>query len=166
MAVTRWLQEPMGQAQILLFQKKGDVEGEPLLPSGLIFSTDIVLEHGDDFWGAEKSHFIVNVNDLINTITGGIRNGCCGVDGGDGPNLFCKNNHPIATEVSDCYQPEFVHMAKEHIALESYVDDEQGTGSLPVTKKKHRSQNRGRGKVPAHPPAGRRKKLKKKRRRK
>jgi hypothetical protein len=32
-------------------------------------------------------------------------NGCCGLDGCDGPNLICPNGHEIGTENSDCWMP-------------------------------------------------------------
>jgi hypothetical protein len=51
---------------------------------------------------------IVNIADLVS-----IRrhpdfrrlNGCCGLDGCDGPNLVCTNGHEIGTEKSDCWTP-------------------------------------------------------------
>src|SRR6266571_1330633 len=33
------------------------------------------------------------------------RNGCCGLDGMDGPNLVCPNAHEVGTEKSDCWMP-------------------------------------------------------------
>jgi hypothetical protein len=32
-------------------------------------------------------------------------NGCCGLDGGDGPNRICRCGAHIGTELSDCFTP-------------------------------------------------------------
>ncbi len=116
--VTNWLWEP----DIRLINKLNNdkyEDGAPLLPQGIILDINYILEKNESFWGAENSEIIVNLNDLVHTCNGGVRNGCCGVDGSDGINIFCVNNHPIGTEVSDCYQPEFAHLPTECIVVES-----------------------------------------------
>jgi hypothetical protein len=36
-------------------------------------------------------------------------NGCCGLDGLDGPNLVCETcSEAVATEKSDCWMPHFI----------------------------------------------------------
>jgi hypothetical protein len=49
---------------------------------------------------------LVNLNDLVGTEHHQDRhrlNGCCGLDGCDGPNLVCPKGHEIGTERSDCW---------------------------------------------------------------
>ncbi|ROP27666.1 hypothetical protein [Couchioplanes caeruleus] len=38
------------------------------------------------------------------------RNGCCGLDGCDGPNLVCDCGNEIATESSDCWTSRVVRL--------------------------------------------------------
>ncbi|MGC4811259.1 hypothetical protein ACLQ29_12120 [Micromonospora sp. DT228] len=40
----------------------------------------------------------------------GRRNGCCGLDGTDGPNLVCGCGAEIATESSDCWTPQVIRL--------------------------------------------------------
>lgn len=116
--ITHWLCEPDIRVINKVKNEKYE-DGEPLVPQGIILDITHILEKNEYFWGAQNSEIIVNLNDLVNTRDGGVRHGCCGVDGSDGINLFCVNNHPIGTEVSDCYQPEFVHLPVECIVVES-----------------------------------------------
>ena len=59
-----------------------------------------------DYWTDGGSRVLVNLNDLVGTEhhpdTRRL-NGCCGLDGCDGPNLICSKGHDIATERSDCW---------------------------------------------------------------
>lgn len=47
----------------------------------------------------------INPQDLIEDATTacGLRNGCCGPDGMDGPNLACLCGQTVATEWGDCW---------------------------------------------------------------
>ncbi|HEX8465844.1 MAG TPA: hypothetical protein VF627_14605 [Abditibacterium sp.] len=55
------------------------------------------------FYFVEKGDFIVNLNDIYNTIALPDY-GCCGRAGMDGRNTTCVNRHEVGTEQSDCYQ--------------------------------------------------------------
>jgi hypothetical protein len=58
----------------------------------------------------------INTKDLINTknhSNPSRLNGCCGLDGGDGPNKICLNGHEVATEKSDCWMPHEVLFENE-----------------------------------------------------
>ncbi|HPF38823.1 MAG TPA: hypothetical protein P5081_18535 [Phycisphaerae bacterium] len=51
---------------------------------------------------------VIHLEDLCNTShhpEGRRNNGCCGLDGCDGPNLVCPADHEIGTEKSDCWTP-------------------------------------------------------------
>jgi len=60
-----------------------------------------------EYWSAD-GQFVVNLADLVGTkhhSDRGRQNGCCGLDGLDGPNLTCANGHEVGTEKSDCWMP-------------------------------------------------------------
>ena len=60
-----------------------------------------------EYWSA-SGRFVVNLADLVGTkhhSERSRRNGCCGLDGLDGPNLICVNGHEVGTEKSDCWMP-------------------------------------------------------------
>ena len=68
----------------------------------------------------EAGDYLVNLKDLQNTKRhSDVRrlNGCCGLDGCDGPNLLCENGHEIGTERSDCWHAH--HAVLSH----SWVND-------------------------------------------
>jgi len=138
--VTNWLWVPNISLINKLKNEKYE-DGAPLLPRGIILDIDCILEKNESFWGSENSEIIVNLNDLVNTCDGGVRNGCCGVDGSDGINIFCVNNHPIGTEVSDCYQSEFAHLPTECIVVESGT-----TGFASIVPQVDRENRRGQKK--------------------
>jgi hypothetical protein len=72
--------------------------GKPIVPRGF-------------FWVSDGEHFakdcaVVNLADLVSTKHHPDYrrlNGCCGLDGLDGPNLVCDNGHEVGTESSDCW---------------------------------------------------------------
>jgi hypothetical protein len=76
------------------------------LPAGFAF-----MERGV-VWPARRGYWCINANDAIGMqVTEDIRrtNGCCGLDGGDGPNLLCSAcGHEVATANSDCWMPRCV----------------------------------------------------------
>ncbi len=75
-------------------------DGHDLVPQGSYFISQGKFEPEKD------GDFLVNLKDLQNTKhhTDLRRlNGCCGLDGLDGPNLLCENGHEIGTERSDCW---------------------------------------------------------------
>ncbi len=76
-----------------------EADGKDLIPKGYY-----ILSNGDYTNTAGK--LIINSFDLINCKdhpNGGRLNGCCGLDGQDGPNKVCFNGHEIGTEFSDCW---------------------------------------------------------------
>ena len=71
-----------------------------------------------DYWSDGSGRVLVNLNDLVGTKHHSDLhrlNGCCGLDGCDGPNLVCLNGHEIGTERSDCW------MAHAVVLLENVV---------------------------------------------
>lgn len=75
------------------------------------------LSDGGFFTGTEGC-FIINVADLLNVtdhFDQSRLNGCCGLDGCDGPNKLCFNGHEIATEMSDCWMPWAVIFKKDAV---------------------------------------------------
>src|SRR4051794_24974721 len=72
--------------------------GEPYLPRGTYYFSD------QDF--APAGLLVVLPEDLVNVRLHpdpGRCNGCCGLDGCDGPNRVCPEGHAVATERSDCW---------------------------------------------------------------
>jgi hypothetical protein len=79
----------------------GTEDGKPAVPQG--------------FFGINKAEYynapgvvLVNLSDLVGTKRQSEAhrlNGCCGLDGLDGPNPVCLNGHEIGTEKSDCWMP-------------------------------------------------------------
>ena len=61
---------------------------------------------------------LLNLQDVKETKPGGIRIGCCGVDGLDGNNTFCFCGQPLGTEVSDCWTKHYLDFDLENIELE------------------------------------------------
>jgi hypothetical protein len=56
-------------------------------------------------FGIEHGHFVVHLQDAVNTKQHpdtSRSNGCCGLSGSDGLNTVCLNGHEVATERSDC----------------------------------------------------------------
>ena len=83
----------------------GAQDGRPLIPDGTIYVVDADFA---DWAQARPGDWLVNKADLQGCVDGGVRNGCCGVDGQDGLNVLCSQGHDIGTEVSDCWTPHFV----------------------------------------------------------
>jgi hypothetical protein len=80
----------------------GQGDGQPFIQPGY-YAVSCNISFSD----IEKK-IVINIEDLLNTInhTNPSRlNGCCGLDGGDGPNKICLNGHEVATEKSDCWMP-------------------------------------------------------------
>lgn len=90
-------------------------DGEPLVPSGWFDYSAKLL----DWTSIGDDGFLINLSDLIDVVEGGVRNGCCGPDGGDGINMFCRNGHPIGTEYRDCWTPAFIYIQIENVNWEN-----------------------------------------------
>jgi hypothetical protein len=76
-------------------------DGQPHLPTGR-FAISGGFFTGFDGW------LMLNLADAVNTRhhpDPGRHNGCCGLDGCDGPNTLCANGHEVGTERSDCWLP-------------------------------------------------------------
>jgi hypothetical protein len=84
---------PLGPDQSICLE-----DGKPAVPQGFF------AINNQEYWNV-GGHFLVNLADLVGTSHTGKVNGCCGLDGLDGPNLACANNHVIGTEKSDCWMP-------------------------------------------------------------
>ncbi len=93
-------------------------DGHPLLPAGLYVMSSTFLDAGHSWDTITRDEIILNLNDVLNCQAGGVRNGCCGVDGLDGINTFCRSGHPLGTEKSDCWMPHFIHIPLAHVHLE------------------------------------------------
>ena len=69
-----------------------------------------------DYWTRFEGCVLVNIADVIGTKThpdASRLNGCCALDGLDGPNLLCENGHEVATAVSDCWMAHAVALVKD-----------------------------------------------------
>jgi hypothetical protein len=81
----------------------------PYLPRGSTTQED------DTFFHQNVGSYIVNIEDVVHTrLTNAVGrlNGCCGLDGMDGPNLLCQGcGAEIATKKTDCWMPHCVIFA-------------------------------------------------------
>ena len=80
--------------------KLSEMDGEDYIPKGFY-----TISEGD-YYSNTEGKIIINKTDLINAQNHpdiSRLNGCCGLDGLDGINKICKNNHEIATEKTDCW---------------------------------------------------------------
>lgn len=88
-----------------------DEDGEDLLPEGI---TNKVEDFSGDKWA-------INSKDILSmTVTKELSriNGCCDLDGCDGPNLRCgKCDQYVATARYDCWLPRYVIMDPEKTEL-------------------------------------------------
>ena len=76
-------------------------DGRPHVPMGR-FAVSEGFFTGFDGW------LMLNLQDAVDTRHHPDlrrRNGCCGLDGCDGPNTLCANGHEVGTERSDCWLP-------------------------------------------------------------
>jgi hypothetical protein len=82
-------------------------DGKPHVPNGYFY-----LSQGQ-YWTTSNGNYLINLSDLQNIKhhwdTKRIQ-GCCGLDGTDGKNLLCINNHEIGTEHSDCWSAHFAEL--------------------------------------------------------
>lgn len=77
-----------------------EIDGRDFIARGHFFVSD------GEYYSGTENQIIINVKDLINSRnhTDKARlNGCCGLDGCDGPNKLCLDGHEIGTEMSDCW---------------------------------------------------------------
>jgi hypothetical protein len=82
-------------------------DGSDYLPEG-----HFMISRGEYYTGTE-GQILLNLKDLRNTKhhhDSRRLNGCCGLDGCDGINRVCTNEHEIGTERSDCWLPHAVHI--------------------------------------------------------
>ncbi|MEO7990215.1 MAG: hypothetical protein ABI663_11780 [Chryseolinea sp.] len=89
-----------------------EIDGEDFIPMG-----QFLISNGDYYTGT-KNKIIINIKDLKNSKnhTDLTRlNGCCGLDGTDGPNKQCLNGHEIGTEKSDCWMAHSIVLDNDKI---------------------------------------------------
>lgn len=68
----------------------------------------------------DDDQFILNSNDVINCQNHEDQsrlNGCCGLDGCDGPNQVCVNGHEIGTKRSDCWTYRYTSFDVEAVVM-------------------------------------------------
>jgi hypothetical protein len=89
--------------QLISASERNAADGEDFLPIGTVIQEDGTYFHG------RSGEFIVNLGDVVNVhLTTDFHrlNGCCGLDGCDGPNLQCDTcGIYVATKMTDCWQP-------------------------------------------------------------
>jgi hypothetical protein len=94
------------------FNQLNEVAGEDYIPSSFYVIGDGVYD------SKSQGKIIVNIKDLINTkhhSDTSRLNGCCGLDGLDGINTVCINNHELGTENSDCWMSHYVSLEQDLI---------------------------------------------------
>lgn len=91
------------------------IDGENLIPKGFYFVSD------GEIFRENKGKIIINKSDLINAKNHSNYsrlNGCCGLDGMDGINKVCLNEHEIATECSDCWMPHCIIFESSFVQID------------------------------------------------
>jgi hypothetical protein len=84
-------------------------DGKDAVPQGR-FATS-----SGDYWTSLEGCVLVNIADVIGAKThpdASRLNGCCGLDGLNGPNLLCENGHEVATAMTDCWMAHAVALIK------------------------------------------------------
>ncbi|MEM9555740.1 MAG: ATP-binding protein [Acidobacteriota bacterium] len=87
--------EPLFDASKLV-----EEDGEAHVPAGTF-----ALSDGDYYYGS-LGVYLLNLDDAVDTRHHRRADrlyGCCGLDGGNGPNTLCRKRHEIGTEKSDCW---------------------------------------------------------------
>jgi hypothetical protein len=96
-----------------------DETGVDGIPAGVFFRAQAA-----DVWdGATRGSVVIHRGDQRNMTPCGVRIGCCGTTGSDGPNLACAAGHVVATEVADCCTPHFVFFTPDAIVLRAPTPD-------------------------------------------
>lgn len=73
-----------------------------------------------------QNNVVINLKDMQNYLyyNDSIRLlGCCGINGNNGINIKCLNNHEVATESSDCIGLHLIHFEFRNIYLYSINQD-------------------------------------------
>ena len=97
--------------------KLGTEVESPVVPVGCITTSHRLFKELGEHSNVDREGFIANREDLAGAKDGGVRQGCCGPDGADGPNLFCPCGHQIGTEFGDCSMPHFVSLSANWIDI-------------------------------------------------
>jgi hypothetical protein len=94
------------ELQPVSLAQRNEAMGEDFLRCGTVMQED-----GTYFQGRAGS-YIVHPDDIVHarlTTDFRRRNGCCGLDGVDGPNLQCETcGVYVATKMTDCWMPHCV----------------------------------------------------------
>jgi hypothetical protein len=101
------LTEPL--AELTEGSEHNYTDASDLLPSGFYFIAGLT-EDKYGWWPNSADNYLVNLKDIRNTKhhhDSRRLNGCCGLDGRDGRNLLCANDHEVGTGHSDCWMPHF-----------------------------------------------------------
>ena len=99
-------------------------DGTPLIPKGMIAKSSKLEKAGFEWSNVDESDWIIHPEDLSNIKPEGIRNGCCGPDGCDGPNVACKCGNILGTEFGDCWMPHFMAIKSYAVELITNIDKE------------------------------------------
>jgi hypothetical protein len=103
-------------APITSYDVLSEEDGSDYVPEGFAFQED------GGYWTGHKDCWCINKRDAINlTKTTDLHrlNGCCDLDGCDGPNMVCANcQSEVATAKLDCWMPHAVmfETSSVHIA--------------------------------------------------
>lgn len=91
--------------ELLDLTRLNETDGSEHIPAGYYCFSN------GEFYINTVGDIIVNMRDVVNLGNHPDLhrlNGCCGLDGCDGPNKVCPDGHEVATEKSDCWMPHAV----------------------------------------------------------
>ncbi|MFU8828176.1 MAG: hypothetical protein ACNA8P_01970 [Phycisphaerales bacterium] len=103
-------------------------DGREMLPPSTIGRASYEPIADLEWHAMNDTDLLVQRSSLRNVLETGTRSGCCGPDGGDGPNLSCNCGAIIGTEVSDCWMPHFVTLLQSAIEI---IESSKQSGAIP-----------------------------------
>ena len=97
-----------------MIARLSEEDGKPHLPPGSYLVSD-----GSDYPQTE-GQFLLNADDTLDTRAHHLTtrlNGCCGLDGMDGPNTLCAQGHEVGTTRSDCWMAHSVALDPRAVTM-------------------------------------------------
>lgn len=87
-----------------------DEDAAPVTQGGVVIGTHVYSPAGS---------LALNPDDVLReaVVPSGVRNGCCGPDGRDGPNVSCVCGRVLGTEWGDCWTQAEVRFLPDAVSL-------------------------------------------------
>ena len=102
-------------SELMDYSLLSEADGSPHIPKGYYYMVT------EEFFTGSQGKWIIAIPDLIIRQLHPERsrlNGCCGLDGCDGPNLVDSKGNAIGTEKSDCWMPHCIILEPTMVRIE------------------------------------------------